>query len=270
MSEKKGTTKSTPEKAVKKTVSKKTATKKKIASPKKSTAKKIHQSDSNAANIKSIIEEMNAQRTSRDKQISSLIDEIRTGFNTISSSTNKQDEARQKEMTDLYQSLQGAFGQINETRSDSETLNLNIFKSLSDSMKTEHEQTLYGLHEQEKLQDKKIVHISKLLEQRTGRNRLIAIPGMIFAVIGIVYMFYVVTIMESAMTNMSVNMHLIQKDVGNMSGNMSTMSSSTESIDNNMNKLNGNMGQVSKDLNVMTRNVTPAMKGMSDMMPWTL
>ena len=218
---------------------------------------------------------MNSQREIRDKQISSLIEEVRDGFTTLSTSSSKQGEEHQKEMTGLYQSLQKAFGQIKNDSSDNEELNLNFFKSMSDSMMSDHEQTLKEIKEQGILQDKKIAHMTGMMKQRTGRNRLIAIPGVILAVVGVIYMFYVVSIMEKAMTNMSTNMHFMQLDVGSMSGNIgdmsgniSTISQDTSSMSSNMQKLNGNVGYMSKDLNVLTHNVAPAMKGMSNLMPW--
>ena len=261
MSEKKAPTTAPAKKVVKKSV-----TKKKVSSKKKSLKKAAAQSVS--PEIQSIIVEMNEQRKSRDKQISSLIEEVRDGFNVLSSKTSKQGEAHQKEMTGLYQSLQSTFGQIKDDSIDNEALNLNVFKSLSDSMMKDHEQTLKEISGQAELQDKKIEHMSKMLEQRTGRNRLIAIPGVIIGIIGVLYMFYVVTIMESAMSNMSVNMHHMQKDVGSMSGNMGDMTQGITSIDSNMQQLNGNVGHMAKDLNILTHNVAPAMKGMRNVMPW--
>lgn len=282
MSEKKDTTNAAPKKVVKKAVkkveqktvknaapTKKSAVKKKAVSQKKTAGKTAAQVPVVDPGMQSLVEEMNGQRQSRDKQISSLIEEVRDGFSTLSSKSNKQGEEHQKEMTGLYQSLQSTFGKIKDDSDENVDLNLNLFKSMSDSMMNDHEQTLKEINEQAKLQDKKIEHMSNMLEQRTGRNRMIAIPGVIIAIIGIFYMFYVVTIMEGAMSNMSANMHLMQKDVGSMSGNMGTMTGGISSIDDNMEQLNGSMGHVSQDLNVLTRNVAPAMKGMRNVMPWS-
>ena len=271
MSEK-NTTPANPKKTVKKKTTTKTAIKKK-ASTKKKTA--TAQEPAIDANIRSVVEEMNAQRETRDKQISSLIGEVRDGFTTLSKSSSKQDEEHQKEMTGLYQSLKKTFGHIKNDSAENEDLNLNMFKSMSDSMMSDHEQTLIEIKEQGILQDKKIAHMTSMMEQRTSRNRLIAVPGVILAIVSVVYMFYVVSIMEKAMTDMSANMHLMQLDVssmsgsvGNMSGNISTITQDTNSMSSNMQKLNGNIGYMSKDLNVLTHNVAPTMKGMRDVMPW--
>ena len=292
MSEKnKNSEQETPEKKVKKTApAKKTVVKKKASSKQKAVSQEDSQTPAIDPNIRSIIEEMNSQRESRDRQISSLIEEVHRGFSTLSSNASKQDDEHQKEMTGLYQSLQNTFGHIKDSSTENEELNLNIFKSLSDSMMHDHEQTLEEIKEQGVLQDKKIQHMAKMLEQRSGRNRLIAVPGIIIAIIGIFYMFYVVRVMETAMSSMSENMLLMQKDVsslsrsvvnitgsvGSMSDDISTISQDTNSMGTNMGKLNDNVGNISNDLgnmsndlNVLTHNVAPAMKGMRNMMPWS-
>ncbi len=268
----KKTIKKTAKPAVKKAAPAKKAAASTKAASKKAVSKKAASENAPAPvaepGMKSIIEEMNSQRKARDKQISALIEEVREGFSVLSNGANRQDEAHQKEMTGLYQSLQDTFGRIKEDSDESEGLNLNVFKSLSDSIKNDHEQTLKEINEQGILQDKKIEHMAKMLEQRTIRNRWIAVPGVIIAIVGVFYMFYVVSIMESAMSNMSANMRLMQKDVGSMSTNMGNMTQGIVSIDSNMKELNGNVGQIAKDLNVLTHNVAPAMKGMRNMMPW--
>ncbi len=262
-----------PKKPIKKKAPlKKTVIKKKAAKEMPAAVSQVSDID---PSMQSIIEEMSSQRKSRDQQISSLIEEVRDGFSALSSRSNKQGKEHQKEMTGLYQSLQNTFGQIKNNSDENEQLNVGIFKSLSDSMMSGHEQTLLEIKEQGKLQDKKIEHMAGMMKQRTGRNRLIAVPGAVLALVGVVYMFYVVSVMETAMTTMSVNMHLMQKDVskmsgsvGNMSGNIATISQDTNSMSGNMQKLNGNIGNINEDLNVLTHNVSPAMNGLRNMMPW--
>lgn len=218
--------------------------------------------------IQAIVGEMNKDRETRDKQLSALIQEVRDGFSTLSEKTNEQAREHDKEMTTLYQSLHNAFGKIKDGNSKSEERNLSIYKSLSDSIMMDHEQTLKEVHEQEKLQDKKLKNMDKVQQQRTSRNRLIAVPGVIIAIIGIFYMFYVVSIMEIAMTSMSQDMHKVQLSVGNMSDKIDTISQDTTAMNSNIRQLNINTNQMSRDLNVMTNNVAPAMKGMRDVMPW--
>jgi len=268
------TKKTAAKKSIKKAVTtKKPVVKKAAPGKKKAVAKPAAQAvqiDPNIVpTIQAIVEEMGSDRESRDKQLASLIKEVRDGFSALTDKSGQQGTERDKEMTGLYQSLKNVFGKIKENNSEKEELNLNIFKSLSDSITKDHDQTLIEIQEQGKVQDKKIELMTTMLEQRTKRNRLIAVPGVILAITGIVYMFYVVNIMESAMTSMSQDMHLIQMSVGDMSGRIDTISQNTTAMNSNIQQLNGNILQVSKDLNVMTRNVAPAMQGMRNMMPWS-
>lgn len=263
--------KATAGNSVKKAAStKKVSVKKATPGKKKTVAKKAPQTDSTLVpTLQSIVQEMSSDRESRDKQMATLIQELRDGFGSFSDRSSQQGTEHKKEMTGLYQSLQNAFGKIKSSSVENEEHNQSIFESLSDSIMKDHEQSLKQMQEQRKLQDKKIEHMTKQLEQRTGRNRLIAVPGVILAVIGIFYMFYVVDIMESAMTSMSKDIHQMQLSVGDMTGKMETISQDTSAMNENMQQLNGNIRRVSKDMNVMTHNVAPAMQGMRTMMPWS-
>jgi uncharacterized protein YoxC len=267
--EKKAAVKKAP---VKKATADKTPANKAAASKKTAVAKAAAQAMQSEQDIvptlQSIVTEMSRDRDSRDNQISSLIQEVREGFSVLSERTSKQGSEHEKEMTGLYQTLHNVFGKIKDNSEEREERNLEIFKSLSEVIMKDHEQTLKEVHEQEILQDKKIKLLDQVQEQRSGRNRLIAIPGVIIAITGIIYMFYVVSIMETAMTNMSHDMHNIQLSVGGMTSNIGTISQDTTSMSSNMQQLNGNTQQMSRDLNVMTNNVAPAMKGMRDVMPW--
>jgi len=262
--EKKTTVKKAP---VKKAAADKTAASRKTALDKAGAAAAQPEQDI-VPTLQSIVAEMSRDRDSRDKQISSLIQEVREGFSVLSERTSEQGSAHEKEMTGLYQTLQNVFGKIKDNSEEREERNLAIFRSLSDVIMKDHEQTLREVHEQEILQDKKIKLLDQVQEQRSVRNRLIAIPGVIIAITGIVYMFYVVNIMETAMTNMSQNMNKIQLSVAGMGDKIGTISEDTTAMSSNLQQLNGNTMQMSRDLNVMTNNVSPAMKGMRDVMPW--
>jgi len=315
--------------AVKKTAKIKKAPVKKAATSKKTSIKKatskkaaqirttvkkqpvnIAHTDSGALNkealttIQSIVNEMREEHKNRDTQITSLIKEIQQGFSTHSKLSSTQSTARDQEMARLYQNLENTIDGVKNKSDEQEDRSLLILKSLTSSIMQDHEQTLKEVHEQEKLQDKKFKHLTKVQEHRAGRNRWIAIPGMIIAVIAIIYMFYVVNIMETAMTSMSRDMTKMQIAVGTMSQKVSGMSSDTHSMNSSMVELNSNVGKMSEDthsmnsnmtqlssdtssmngsmqqltsnigimsqdLNIMTRNVSPTMKGMRDMMPWS-
>jgi hypothetical protein len=219
--------------------------------------------------IETIIDEMRHENKNRDNQISSLVKEFRQGLNDLSKQGRHKDSEHEKEIARLYESLQSVFTHVNDSSKQQEDRNLSILKALSESMLKDHELTLKEVHEQDKVQDKKILELDKINQSRTGRNRLIAVPAVIIAIIAIIYMFYVVSIMEKAMTSMSTNIEKIQFAVIGMSENMKTMNDDTSTMSNNMSQLNQNIGLMSQDLNALTYNVAPTMKGMRDMMPWS-
>ena len=126
------------------------------------------------ATLQSFTSEMNKDRESRDKQMTSLINEFRTGFETLNKQTSKQERSREDEITALYQSLQKAISEIRHGSELHEEQNLSTFQILSDSIMKDHEQTLKEVLEQEKLQDKKLKYIDKVQSQRISINRLIA------------------------------------------------------------------------------------------------
>ncbi|HEB83103.1 MAG TPA: hypothetical protein ENJ11_09615, partial [Gammaproteobacteria bacterium] len=103
----------------KQTAAKKAAVKK--AAVKKSTAKKATTSKSSAASpsaekasapadttvlpvVETLVAQMNAEREVRDRQISSLIEEVRGGLAALDDKTRQQAESHEKEMGGLYRS----------------------------------------------------------------------------------------------------------------------------------------------------------------------
>ncbi|MBC8210494.1 MAG: hypothetical protein H8E21_05450 [Gammaproteobacteria bacterium] len=256
----------------------------------KTQAAKIQNDSIMLTTIQTIVEEMRQEQVNRDKQITTLVQEMQQGFNTQSQRSDQTNAERDREMVKLYQSLQGAFSSVKQSSADGEDRSLQILKTLSESIMQDHELTLKEVQEQDKLHEKKFQHLSQVEEKRAGRNRWIAIPGMILGIIAIIYMFYVVSVMEKAMTSMSSDMGHMQLAVGNMSQKMDGMSQDTHSMSSvllllntsvgemsqdtssmhsSMLNLNSNVGQMSQDLNILTHNVSPTMKGMRDIMPWS-
>ncbi len=266
--------KANPKKAppVKKRPVKKASIKKKSAVTDKSlnvsSAQKGKEKKEPKLSVQTLVKEIRAESDKRYQQVTSLVDEIRKGFINFSDHSSSKDSAREEEMTKLYQSLQGAFTQVKASNEEKEDRSMLILNALSDSILKDHENTLKEVNEQKKLHDEKMQQLDKVYKRHSGRNRLLAIPGVIIGVIAIIYMFYVVTIMENAMTSMSSDIHTMQSAVVNMSNNMNVMANDTESMNKNMILLNRNIAFMSRDLNILTYNVSPTMKGMRDMMPW--
>lgn len=226
------------------------ASEKKVVSQKVA-KKKVAQSgtatEASLSYIKSVLDEMKKDRDLRDKQLASLAEGVREGLSVISEQVENRDSRRDMEMQHLFESLNTAFTRVNADSSEREDRSVKIINKLTESVMLDHEATLKEVHEQEVLADKKMNYLSEVQEQRSKRIRLIAIPGITLAVIAVIYMFYVVTVMEKAMTSMSKDMQYM-----------------TVSVDN----MNTNVGHLSRDMGVMTRTTAPVMQGMRNAMPW--
>ena len=196
----------------------------KKAAPKKA-AKPATENSKTLSSIQSMLEEMKNERASRDKQLSALFDGLDTAFN-----------------------------KLNTASSERENISTQTINKLTDSIMLEHETALKKLQEQEVLADKKLGYLTELQQQQSDRNKWIAIPGIILGVFAVIYMFYLVSVMETAMTSMSKDMRYI--------------TTSVETISHDARALNVNMGQMTRDMNIMTHNVAPAMNGMRNAMPW--
>jgi len=167
-------------------------------------------------------------------------------------------QSRDKQLSQLFDGLNNAFervGSINDKRDD---YSVDSIKHLTESIMLDHEATMKEVQEQEALTDKKIDYLEQIHQRQITRNKWIAIPGSIMAIVAVTYMFYVVTIMEGAMSSMSNDMQHITGSVNNMSSRMNTISEDTRA-------LNVHTGQMN---HVMNRNVAPAMNGMRNIMPW--
>lgn len=198
-------------------------------------------------NIKSVLDEMKKDRESRDQQLASLAEGVREGLSVISEQVEDRDSRRDKEMLHLFEGLNAAFTRANTDSSERDDRSAQIINQLTESVMHDHEATIKEVQEQEELVDKRMGYLSKVQEQRSKRTRWIAIPGITLAVISVVYMFYVVTVMEKAMTSMSKDMQYMTISVNDM---------------------NANMVQMTRDMNVMTRTTAPVMQGMRNAMPW--
>ena len=181
------------------------------------------------------------------ESIKSVLDEMKT-----------ERQSRDKQLTQLFEGLDTAFSRADTINNDREDHSAASIKKLTESIMRDHEATMKEVHEQEALANKKLGYLHQVQQQQSERNKWIAIPGSIMAVVAILYMFYVVTIMENAMSSMSNDMQHITVSVNNMSGRMDTISQDTRA-------LNIHTGQMSRVLNT---SVAPAMNDMNNMMPW--
>ncbi|MDH5473486.1 MAG: hypothetical protein OEY61_11570 [Gammaproteobacteria bacterium] len=196
----------------------------KKTAPKKA-AKSTEKTSETLSSIQSVLNEMKNERESRDVQLSQL-----------------------------FNGLDIAFNKVNTASSERENFSTQSINKLTESIMLEHETALKKLQEQEVLVDKKLGYLTELQQQQSVRNKWFAIPGIILGVFAVIYMFYLVNVIETAMTSMSKDMRYITASVNTMS--------------QDAHALNVNMGQMTRDMNVMTHNVAPAMNGMRNAMPW--
>jgi hypothetical protein len=181
-------------------------------------------------------------------------EEALAGIKLVLDEMKKDRESRDKQLNQLFDGLDTAFSRADTINSEREGNSTQAINQLTQSIMRDHEATLKEVHEQEALADKKLGYLNKVQLQQSTRNKWIAIPGVILGIVAVIYMFYVVTVMEEAMTSMS-------KDMLQITASVKTMSQDTRA-------LNVNMGHMSRDMNVMTRNVAPAMNGLRNVMPW--
>ncbi|MES0326925.1 MAG: hypothetical protein ABUK13_01930 [Gammaproteobacteria bacterium] len=223
----------------------------KTAASKKPISSKATQSDTltdaSLSNIKSILDEMKNDRESRDRQLAALAEGVREGLSVITEQVEDRDSRRDKEMLHLFEGLNAAFTRANTVSNERDDRSVQIINKLTESVMHDHEATLKEVHEQEVLADKKLGYLSEVQAQRSKLTRWIAVPGVGLAVIAVIYMFFVVTVMEKAMTSMSKDMQYMTISV---------------------NSMNSNMTQMTRDMNVMTRTTAPVMQGMRNAMPW--
>ena len=223
---------------------------------KKATTKKTSGASVASANdaMKTLLQDLKLDRVSRDKQLGSLMQEISQGFVNIHETVDSRDVRRNQEITQLINSLEKAFTNIESASQMRNHRNDEIMAKLSESMILEHQNLQEEVQGKERLHDKKLAQLDRIHREQVRRTRLIAIPGVITAIVAVVYMFYTVHVMEKAMTSIS-------QDMRAMKGSMDTVSVNTSGMSNNM-------AYMRRDMGVMTHNVAPAMNGMRQMMPW--
>ena len=181
----------------------------------------------------------------------------------------------------LLQNLQGVFDKIYHDNRDqdrardvmSRDFNINLRRSF----KTMHKE----LEEREKLLDRKLKSIDHLHSNEIKRVKLMSVPIMMLTLVAIVYLFYVVRVMETAMSSMSQDMKqmtsymsTITEDTRALSINTEAMVSSVNdmnteigSMNNNVRNLNTTVNNMSVDVHHMTRTVAPTMKGINRFIP---
>jgi len=186
-----------------------------------------------------------------------------------------------KVMPGLLQNLQGVFDKIHHDNRDQDrardVMARDFNVHLQRSFKTMHKE----LEEREKILDRKLKSIDHLHSYEIKRVKLMSVPIMILTLVAIVYLFYVVRVMETAMSSMSQDMkqmtnymsaitddtHALSKNTEAMVSSVNEMNTEIGSMNNNVRNLNTTVNSMRVDVHHMTRTVAPAMKGINRFIP---
>ncbi len=229
---------------------------------KKKAAKKASASASKASDISPVLEDLRKDRESRDKQMQDLIQELRKGLAQVAVQGQADDANRKKEFDQLIKGLNAAFDRADKASSDSESRSESKISKLTDTLLMEHQQYQLDLKEQERLQAQRLKFINQQQEAQTSRLKRLAIPGMVIAVLAVIYMFYLVTVMEGSMKSMSEDMRAMRGTMSEITTEINTMGQDTRTMSNNM-------AVMSQEMTHMSRTVAPAMTGLRRAMPWS-
>ncbi|MEE9492025.1 MAG: hypothetical protein V3W04_01415 [Gammaproteobacteria bacterium] len=189
--------------------------------------------------------------------------------------------AEDRIMPGLLQNLEGVFDKIyKDNREQDKTRDLlakDMGEHVQQSFKAMHEQ----LEEREQILDRKLSSIDRLHSHQLQRVKWMSVPVMIFSLVAVVYLFYVVRVMEVAMSSMSENMaqmtgymqtittdtHDLSKNTEEMVSKVHEMNTEISAMNTSFTQMNTNVNNLMVDVRHMSRTVSPAMQGISRFMP---
>ncbi len=233
----------------------KRSTAKKAAPRKKASSKAAPTADS--AELKALKAELEQRDEAHQVQFNELMQGLEKTFGHIHKSSSEQTQ----KLSSLMIGLEKAFHNIHNGTQSRDKNSANSIEQVSQTIIRSSEELRKEYEEMERLQEQRLAAEKERHEHSFNILKVIAVPAMILAVLGIGYMFYTVTVMERAMTAMSADMNAMRVSMGEMTGSVGSMN-------NNVEYMSQNMHGMRRDLSVMTHNVAPAMDGMRQMMPW--
>jgi hypothetical protein len=249
-----------------------------------------------AATKKKTVTKSSEEKTATDKAGSKKNAEAATGPSTKSTSdaaikrTKTKNEKRtsiagrradDKVMPVLLKNLQGVFDKIysdNKLRDSSHS-------QLAEEFNTNMQRAFLEMHKQneerENLLETRLESIDRTHKHQLTGVKILSIPVTLLSIIAIVYLFYVVRVMETSMSSMSGDMHVMNAYMETMAANTTALSVNTDkiygttfdltqsvsSMDTQMTTLNKDIGNMMIDLHYMTGSVAPAMQGINRFMP---
>ena len=195
-----------------------------------------------------------ATQTQNDNSTEAIM-ALKDGLISLQQQNEARMSAQEHKLAELYQGLESTFSKIQQDTGTREIQSSSSFDQLSSTIIRSSEEMRKEYEEMERLQQKRLEAESQQYSHSMTRTKIIAIPAIVLAFVGLIYMFYTVHIMEKAMTQMSQDMSGMRQDIGILTRDVSVMSA--------------NMSGMRQDMNIMTHNVAPAMSGMRRMMPWS-
>jgi len=179
-----------------------------------------------------------------------------------------------KVMPGLLRNLQGVFDKIHEDNRHRDRTQEQIAEDFAVHLQRTFEEMHAQLEEREQLLDTKLKSIDRTHSHQLKRVKIMSIPVTVLSLVAVVYLFYVVRVMETAMSSMSQDMHQITAymngmsvDTNAMSGNTANMSSQMSAMNRNINNMNATVNGMRYDVHNMSRTVSPAMSSLNRFMP---
>ena len=186
----------------------------------------------------------------------------------------KDRRADDKIMPGLLRNLEGVFDKIHNDNQDRDRARQQIAEEFAVHMQDAFDKMHAQLEEREQLLDTKLKSIDRTHNYQLRRVKLMSIPVTFLSLVAVVYLFYVVRIMETSMTSMSQDMHQITAHMDSMSADTHAMTTNTAVMSSQMEAMNSNFGYMNKTVNNMrydvynmSRTVSPAMSSMNRFMP---
>jgi uncharacterized protein YoxC len=177
-------------------------------------------------------------------------------------------------MPGLLRNLEGVFDKIHRDNLDRDRAQEQIAEEFATHMQDAFNQMHSQLEEREQVLDAKLKSIDRTHSYQLKRVKLLSIPVTLLSLIAVVYLFYVVRVMETSMTSMSQDMHHITAYMDSMSNDTHAMTSNTANMNAQMETMNANIGNMNATVNNMrydvynmSRTVSPAMSSISRFMP---
>ncbi len=245
--------------AAKPTVKKKSAPRKKAAAKKSAVSAADHTPDIHE--LKADLRQMEQQNRERAEAQDAKLGELMQGLEKTFGHIHKSSSEQTQKLGSLMIGLEKTFNSIHTGTQSRDKRNDSSLDQVSQTIIRSSEELRKEYEEMERLQEQKLAAEKERHEHSFNILKIIAVPAIILAVLGIGYMFYTVTVMERAMTAMSADMHAMRGSMGEMTSSVGNMNSNVETMSQNMQGMRRDMG-------VLTYNVAPTMDGMRQMMPW--